>query len=155
MQRKAKELSQLAIPLHLAIPAHLGCPEELKRKAIPYVRTRSKPLRLSTNPKFIECGRNSGFGALNLAFLMGAKQIYLFGYDYQPDSYYCPDRYTHKKPESQAHWPTWAKLYDPIAYQLKAAGVSIINASPTSTITAFPKVTLAEAAQHLHRFRSA
>lgn len=142
------------MPLHLAIPAERGCPNELKGKAHVYVRIRSKPLRLSTNPKFIECGRNSGFGALNLAFLMGAKEIYLFGYDYQPDSYYCPERYTHKKPESQAHWPTWAKLYDPIAYQFKAAGVAVFNASPTSTITAFPKITLAEAMQRLHRMGS-
>lgn len=142
MHRQREALSRLAIPLHLAVPKELGRPDI--PNAIFYERIRSRIVRLSIDPNKIECGRNSGFGALNLAFLMGAKRIVLFGYDYQPDSYYCPQRYTHKKPESVNHWPAWAAIYEQIKEQLQQAGVEVINASPSSTITAFPKIGIEE-----------
>lgn len=38
---------------------------------------------ISTNIREgVACGTNSGFGALNLALLLGAKEIYLIGYDF-------------------------------------------------------------------------
>jgi hypothetical protein len=154
MVRKAAALSTLKLPVYLAITGRLQSPPAISN-AIFLERIRSRVTRLSTDPTKIECGRNSGFGALNLAFHFGAKLIYLFGFDYQPNSYYCPERYAHKAKESGDHWPTWAKQFDCVKDQLEQAGVSVINASPNSSITAFPKVTIEQALRDLYRIRSA
>jgi hypothetical protein len=139
------------------MPLYLAVPESYKARpisnAIYLTRVRSHPEVLSTDPTEIEGGRNSGFGAVNLALLKSAKIIYLFGYDYGT-SVYCPERYEHKPPDNEKHWPAWAVLYDGIAGQLKAAGVIVINASPRSTITAFPKVSIEKALLDLDRLRS-
>ena len=152
MDRKAAELSALKMSLYLAI-TDTSRNRPAITNAIYLQRVRSHRVQLSTDPNKIECGRNSGFGAVNLAVHFNAKQIYLFGFDYQPNSYYCPQRYAHKKPESGSHWPTWAKFYDCIKEQLISAGVSVINASPNSSITAFPKVSIDKALGDLSRLR--
>lgn len=36
----------------------------------------------------VACGTNSGFGALNLALLLGASEIYLMGYDFEGDRWH-------------------------------------------------------------------
>lgn len=143
MERRQSELSQLAIPLYLAVPPKRPFP--ILANATYYTRIFSN--RLSDNPAEISCGRNSGFGALGLAKHKHARQIVLFGFDYRPNSYYCPERYTHKKPETGDHWPSWAKIIDGIADQL--AGIEVINASPNSTIRAFKKIGTEEAIQRL------
>ena len=148
MDRRKDDLTRLTQSLCLAVDPRRSFP--IIQNATYYIRVHSD--RLSSNPAEVSCGRNSGFGAINLAKHRGAKTIVLFGYDYQPDSYYCPQRYTHKKPETGAHWPSWAKIIDGIADQL--AGVEVINASPQSTIKAFKKLGIEEAVDLL-RIRSA
>jgi hypothetical protein len=147
MCRQAAALSTLKLPVYLAITGRLQSPPPISN-AIFLERIRSKVTRLSTDPTKIECGRNSGFGALNLAFHFGAKLIYLFGFDYGT-AVYCPERYAHKRKESGNHWPTWAKQFDCVKNQLIEAGVTVINASPNSSITAFPKVTIEQAMSEL------
>lgn len=126
------------MPLYLAVPPERPFP--ILPNATYYMRKFSA--RLSDNPAVISCGRNSGFGALGLAKHKGAKTIALFGFDYRPNSYYCPQRYTHKQRESGNHWPSWASIIDGVADQL--AGIEVINASPHSTIRAFKKASIEE-----------
>jgi hypothetical protein len=147
MCRQAAALSTLKLPVYLAITGKWQSPPKISN-AIFLERIRSKVTRLSTDPTKIECGRNSGFGALNLALHFGAKLIYLFGFDYGT-AVYCPERYAHKRKESGNHWPTWAKQFDCVKDQLIEAGVTVINASPNSSITAFPKVTIEQAMSEL------
>jgi hypothetical protein len=105
---------------------------------------------LSTNPKKIESGGNSGFGAVNLAFLKKAKTIYLFGFDYSPSGgHYCPDRYNQPVNHNARYWPRWGDNFINIKDQIAVAGVTIINASPESTVKAFPKVSIAKAMDDL------
>lgn len=144
MERQRTKLSELPMPLYLAVPPKRTFP--IMANATYYMRKFSD--RLSDNPAEISCGRNSGFGALGLAKHKHARQIILFGFDYQPNSYYCPERYKHKKAETGDHWPSWARIIDGIADQL--AGVEVLNASPNSTIRAFQKIGLEEAV-HLLR----
>lgn len=197
MERQRTKLSELPMPLYLAVPPNRAFP--IMANATYYMRKFSD--RLSDNAAEISCGRNSGFGAINLAYhkLRGGVEsrhagrplngadirpygnmvvrtgkpegrggyknplarvapgsrkplIILFGYDYQPNSYYCPQRYTHKKKESGDHWPSWARIIDGIADQL--ADVEVLNASPNSTIRAFKKIGLDQATEHLGWIRS-
>jgi hypothetical protein len=150
MERKKNELATIKSPLYLAVPTNRPFP--ILANATYLMRVRQD--RLSMNPAEISCGRNSGFGAINLAIHKGAKLIYLFGYDYTPNSYYCPERYTHKKKEHEDHWPLWATVIDGIKDQLDKLGVTVINASPQSTIRTFQKVTIEKALSDLDRLRS-
>jgi hypothetical protein len=47
---------------------------------VKYVRGEARE-GFSTDSSYIHCGKHSGFQALNLAFLLGARRIALFGYD--------------------------------------------------------------------------
>lgn len=92
-------------------------------------------------------GRNSGACAVNAAYQMRPAKIILWGFDM------C------RSPEGDAYWheaypwslnasgntpsrtyADWSKSFTVIAEQCRRAGVSIVNASPVSVITAIEKV---------------
>lgn len=94
-------------------------------------------------PGVVGSGGSSGFQALNLAIQFGARDIALVGFDA------CIDRGTHwhglhKRTDNPTEGTAamWAYHLDRQAAAIRAAGVSIINCSPTSALTAFPKTTL-------------
>ncbi|MBI4291317.1 MAG: hypothetical protein HY661_07560 [Betaproteobacteria bacterium] len=113
------------------------------------LRNRDHPcysVGLSLDPGALVTGRHGGWQALNLAVLAGAKVGILLGIDGRPS------------PEGKTHWHGGHARATPAAsygqYRqawsagedaLKAAGVSVLNASPGSAIESFPKVNLAEA----------
>lgn len=102
---------------------------------------------LSDDPKIIRIGGTSGSGAVNLAYLKRAQQVFLLGYDYDRlgahfISYDPPDDPAYCL---QIQWAMWAAHYDSMLPQLKASGVEVINCNPDSVISAFPKMTWAEA----------
>lgn len=96
----------------------------------------------------IHFGNSSGYQAVNLAYLWGAKEIILLGYDCQkidgkshwfgehPDSLRADSKYN-----------DWVNYYNQMAKDLKAKGVKVINCSKNSAITAFEKKTIYEALQ--------
>jgi hypothetical protein len=47
------------------------------------IEGRTEGRRFSTDPAYIHHGYNSGYAALNLVLLMGARRIVLVGYDMQ------------------------------------------------------------------------
>lgn len=86
---------------------------------------------------------HSGFQALNLAVLAGAQKIILLGFDGRPGA----DGKTHHHGEHPI--PTPADVWDHIRRsfscvenELNAAGVDVINCSPSSAIDTFPKYSL-------------
>ena len=97
-----------------------------------------------SDPSRIFCGGSSGYGALQLAVLRGARQITLFGFDYRGghhnEAHY---RCFNAAPESR--WLEFASAFDLAAPVLKRMGVDVVNASPGSAITVFPKCSVEEA----------
>ena len=99
---------------------------------------------LSTDPGAICNGSNSGYAAINLAYLFGARQILLLGYDMQ------------LSPKGQVHWrgrpgpevspegqlrvmqnvmlPKFSSLVEP----LRAEGVEVVNCTPDSALKVWP-----------------
>jgi hypothetical protein len=92
-------------------------------------------------------GGNGGFQSLNLAAQFGAKRIVLVGYDMRIDLgvHWHGKHARGMNNPGPHHTRQWVAALDGVAPQLKAAGIEVLNASPVSALTAYPKVTLAEA----------
>lgn len=125
---------------HLPVQVHV-------LRVSPWTPTRG----LSVDPGALATGRqdgymgHSGFQALNMAVLAGAKTIILLGFDGRPG----PDGRTHFHGEHQA--PTPADVWDHIRRsfscaerELKAAGVRVLNCSPGTSIDTFEKASLVD-----------
>jgi hypothetical protein len=101
---------------------------------------------VSRDPDRLGLGGNSGYQALNLADLFGARRILLLGYDLKPGS------------DGRAHWhgdhgktlrnPKPAQFKHWLGAFAQAAGkfrAEIINCSPCTALTCFPRLSLEDA----------
>lgn len=99
---------------------------------------------LFDKPGVVGSGGNSGFQMINLAAQFGATGIALVGFDMRanggvhwhglhppplrnPDDGRCLD---------------WRKHLDGNAHKLKVRGIDVVNCSPVSALTAFPKISV-------------
>lgn len=142
------KLRQLTIPQYYAVP-------DLKLKNfngsattyMTFVR-RIFSSEFSQVPRYICSGGTSGYGALQLAYLKGAKDITLFGFDYgaiNEEWHHNEGHYKFYEAQDDKKWEQWAKNFDRAAIVLEEQGVKVMNASPKSRITAFPKISIEEA----------
>ena len=92
--------------------------------------------KLSTLPGVVNTG-NSMWGALQIAFQHGFKEIVLVGLDGTREN-----KIEGGKPHSLSHLPI---LFASAVTQLKAAGVQVWNANPGSRVTCFPAFNYEEA----------
>lgn len=134
-------LTKLSTPNYWAIPDNWFFRRPLRPSpGMTFLRRRAGT-ELSRNTGAITSGGSSGFGALNLAVLKGARKIVLLGYDYRPTGHHNDRHYPGRIETPAAKWTEWAGNFDRAAMALKADGVEVLNASPESMITAFPKCT--------------
>lgn len=101
---------------------------------------------LCKDPRTINGGGNSGYQAIHLAAMFGARRIVLLGYDMQ-------------RTWGQLHWhgkhdgnlpngkgfPSWIKNFANLARDLKRSGVDVVNATRETALRCFPRVTIREA----------
>lgn len=113
------------------------------------LRSASEP-GLSTKPGEICTGSNSGYQAINIATLAGAKRIVLVGYDCQARDgrhHYFGDH----PDKSFAPYEAIRARFGDLVVPTSKLGVEILNATPGSRIGCFPMVTLAESLEPLTR----
>ncbi len=106
---------------------------------------------LSHCPESLRHGSNSGYAAINLAYLLGASKIILLGYDLDFSG---SVTHWHREPREQptefrrtlehSMLPLFPFLVDP----LEEAGVKVINANPNSALLCWPRMELQEALEH-------
>jgi hypothetical protein len=98
--------------------------------------------KLSEKPDGVSTGSNSGYQAINIAVLAGAKRIVLLGYDmrYENKRTHAHNGHPQKMPEST--YLGFASKFKSMKPQLEKLGVEVLNATPKSAIDAFPKVSL-------------
>ena len=96
-------------------------------------------------------GGNSGYQAINLAYLWGATAIVLLGLDCSPSK------------DGKAHWfgqhgpgltqrqpfDLWQAKFPRLAQDLKDDGVRVINCSRQTALTCFDRLPLKDAAHEL------
>lgn len=89
-------------------------------------------------------GTNSGYQAIGLAYLMGARKILLLGYDMSLDE--AGKRHFFGDHPGALHtgsdYRGWAPLFLPLAVDLAHEGVEVINCSRRTALTAFKRGTL-------------
>jgi hypothetical protein len=97
----------------------------------------------SPTPDTITSGGNSGYQAVHLAALWGAKRIVLLGYDMQ-------------RTEGKEHWhglhegglrngrnyEFWVRRFEPLARDLKKNGVDVINCTRKTALKCFRQAPL-------------
>jgi len=146
INRQADKLRALDMPKVFAVEPEVRPCENIEG-ALYILRSRFEGF--SEKPDVIQSGANSGFGAVNYAYLKragrGGHPIVLFGFDYKPGPHYCQERYHWQEiNHNERYWISWGDNFNACRSQLDANGVLIINASPDSTVKAFPKVTIEE-----------
>lgn len=86
----------------------------------------------------IRVNGNSGFGAINLAYLFGARRILLLGFDMQEvggAKHWHPD---HPAPLVQRLlFREWLHKSTILARELREAGCEVVNCTPGSALTVF------------------
>lgn len=140
-----------------------GCPDFAGTKVtVEYQATRDWPgIRMLRCPRIgnrfdltksdtVGWGGNSGFGALNLAVKFGAKKIILVGYDVTLNH----GVHWHGRHPDWMHNPAennikvWRKALDGVAPIIANEGITVLNASPVSSLSAYPKMSFEEALKH-------
>jgi ADP-heptose:LPS heptosyltransferase len=106
---------------------------------------------LSLDPEKICTGSNSGFQALNLAILAGAKTIILIGFDAKEPPAGEPTHWfgDHPRRETNAVFPVFRDAFKAAAGAIREAGVIVLNCSPGSAIDAFEKANLPGVLQNI------
>lgn len=101
---------------------------------------------LSRKANLVHFGSSSGYQAINLAYLWGAKRLLLLGFDCNAPAgkrHWFGD---HPKPLRQDHpYAKWVQNFTKLACDLRTEGVEVVNCSPRSALTCWPKMTIEEA----------
>lgn len=130
----------------------VSCSAEFeKSKIIKYVPRDNKHKRgISTKKGKISWNRNSGAAAVNLAYHLGAKTIFLLGFDMDYGangfthwfgSYAGDGQFSTVVPPFETHLKGFAQ----ICADAKKLGLEILNVNLSSKIEEFPKITLDQA----------
>ncbi len=89
-------------------------------------------------------GGNSGYQAINLAFLLGYKKVILLGFDMQETNGETHWHGLHKgmNNPSEQQFRQWRKNYKVLAQELRSVGVTVFNATRQTALECFPKVQI-------------
>lgn len=120
-------------------------------EAVHMMRNRDHPMHglgLSMEPQYLVTGRNSGFQALNLAVLAGAKTIILLGYDGQEVAGKHHFHGEHPRPTDPRIYEQCRRAMSAAEHALSKAGVEVLNCTLGSAINSFPRTSLEEALPH-------
>ena len=94
----------------------------------------------------IHYGSNSGYQAINLCFLWGAKEIMLIGYDMKKDKNNSPHWFGNHPCGLNQNSPydAFAKNFTKLALDLEREGVKVINCTRSTVLNCFKKQSLEE-----------
>ena len=98
---------------------------------------------LSEQPNGLHTGMNGGYQAINLAVLAGARRVLLAGYDMRFPGGRSHSHNGHPHSHPEANYSLYASKYSSMLPQLGRLGVEVVNCTPGSAITAFPRGDLA------------
>lgn len=92
---------------------------------------------LSSRPDAVRTGQNSGYQAINIAVLAGAKKILLLGMDMRFINGKSHAHNGHERKMGEASYKRYAQNFRTIETPLKSLGIDVANCSPGSLIQNF------------------
>lgn len=110
-----------------------------------WIHGHSKLGGLSKEKDMIHTGKNSGFQAIGLAHIFGAKRIILVGFDFQHDHGRVHWHGNHPQPlgnAASANLGKWCREMEILASDLRKVGTEVINASRRTALKCFPRMAL-------------
>ena len=121
-----------------------------KHNWIKYLAKDSKGRGISENPRMVCWNNNSGAAAISVAANAGAKRIILLGFDMKLDeknyqhwhNMYGKGNAVDQNRLKKLPFARHLRGFAAIAADANKRGIEIINCSPESKITEFPKITL-------------
>jgi hypothetical protein len=135
---------------HQGVPDFRGLKFSMERKSrsFPGVQVLEKTGEdgIELSPTGLKKGMNSGYQAINLAVHLGAKRIVLLGYDMQ----IAPNGRTHffgdhpREIRRSSDYAAFRACFDSLVAPLAALGISVVNCTRETALTAFPRAPLAE-----------
>jgi len=136
----------------LKIACNMSSKKIAKMQGVKFVgRDHQHSTGITKRKDFISWNRNSGAAAINLAYHLGVKKIYLLGFDMQVGPTQMEHWHRHYStgkngPRDPRKLPFHRHLlgFPRIVKDAKKLGLEIINVSPDSAITGFKKVSLKE-----------
>ena len=91
----------------------------------------------------VNCGMNSGYQAINLAYHLGAKEIYLLGFDMQRTNGLSHFHGDHPKGWANGgDYSDWIKRIGELASDLRNEGVKVVNCSRQTALECFERSTI-------------
>lgn len=123
-------------------------------RGVKYVgRDGNHAVGFSSKPGYISWNHNSGAAAMNVAVHMGAKRLFLLGFDMNTDdkrnlhwhSVYADVYHTRRRQEKSLPYHKHLPNFPFVANDAERLGIEIINVSPDSSLEQFPKMNLEEA----------
>lgn len=106
---------------------------------------RGLDIGLSQSQGRISMGNNSGYQAVNVAYLFGAKKIILLGYDCKPSGDKTHWFGNHPNPTSPTVFKEQEKYWEQLPEWLEKFNIEVINCTRDTAITSLPRMTLEEA----------
>lgn len=101
-------------------------------------------LVVSMDPRALVTGFSGGYQVVNLAMLAGAQRIVLLGYDMKQGVQGRNNWHNaHRRSTPAGHYQIYRRAFRKLPPLLSALGVEVLNATPDSALTDFPKVELA------------
>lgn len=107
------------------------------------VLQRTGATGLETSPRGLRSGCHSGYQAINLGVHFGPKKILLLGYDMKPDAQGRNHFHVEHPDGSHVQYERRLKHFETLVEPLARLGVQVLNATPDSAISTFPRVHLA------------
>lgn len=103
-------------------------------------------------------GTNSGACALNLAYRLKPRRVFLIGFDMKRDVprarayWHAPHEWADPRGSTtNGKYSEWSRQFGWAAQAFRSAGIDVFNVSPSSAIADFPKITPKQYLQELSR----
>ncbi len=131
---------------HKGVPEFAGLKYALQAgagrfKGVQVLRTLGRD-GLSSDPTGLKIGFNSGYTAIGLAVHFGASKIVLLGYDMGRSAKGLRHYFGNHRDGSEPPYASCLKAFQTLPKPLAALGVEVVNASRSTALTCFPRVSL-------------
>lgn len=112
--------------------------ETALRLGIDCIECNKEAEGLSDNPRMIHGGLNSGYQALNIAYLLGARKIVLLGYDMKISRNGSAHWFGDHPDKVRSTYESFIEKFPSTLPQLRRAGCEVFNCSTDTALDAFP-----------------